>query len=370
MTVNISKPAINVREKLSELDKPTGIAGEAMLRAETPQEQFNLIGAGRRNLIINGAMQVAQRGTTGTKAADGWSNGYLSLDRWGVYYNDTVLSQEDTIIDGRYVKALKVASGSGDNARPYVYQKIEGGSRLLGGGQPYSLSFWAKAPNGGSWQVEHRYSTNASAGSGEVTSTIKDGFAPSSDWTYYKFEGIVSVDTSQNYTRDGGIWFEPDGASAADGRNEQLWLAEVQLELGKVATPFEHRSYGEELALCQRYFYQVGKAGTASTLSNYGFCRGGGYLEYVYVTIPRPVFMRSAPAVSGGGVLRGTTFTGGYTTKSVSVTTSNLLGFDNVGSESAVSGIRLEFDSDWTTGDEVIISDHDGTGFISFDAEL
>ena len=64
MTVNVSKPVVNVREKLAELDKPTGIAGEAMLRAETPQEQFNLIGAGRRNLIINGAMRVAQRATS------------------------------------------------------------------------------------------------------------------------------------------------------------------------------------------------------------------------------------------------------------------------------------------------------------------
>ena len=46
MTVKITKPEINVREQLNELKKPTGVAGEAMLRAETPQEQFNLIGAG------------------------------------------------------------------------------------------------------------------------------------------------------------------------------------------------------------------------------------------------------------------------------------------------------------------------------------
>ena len=62
MTVNVTRDAINVREKLAELDKPTGIAGEAMLRAETPQEQFNLIGAGRRNLIINGENKISQRG--------------------------------------------------------------------------------------------------------------------------------------------------------------------------------------------------------------------------------------------------------------------------------------------------------------------
>ena len=66
MVVKVSKPELNLREKISELDKPSGIAGEAMLRAETPQEQQALIGAGRRNLIINGDFRVAQRATTYT----------------------------------------------------------------------------------------------------------------------------------------------------------------------------------------------------------------------------------------------------------------------------------------------------------------
>ena len=61
MVVKVSKPELNLREKISELDKPSGVAGEAMLRAETPQEQFNLIGAGRRNLIINGDFEVSSK---------------------------------------------------------------------------------------------------------------------------------------------------------------------------------------------------------------------------------------------------------------------------------------------------------------------
>ena len=69
MTVKVSKPAINVREELADLRKPTGIAGEAMLRAETPQEQFNLIGAGRRNYALNGNFTVSQRGDYSTAAS-------------------------------------------------------------------------------------------------------------------------------------------------------------------------------------------------------------------------------------------------------------------------------------------------------------
>ena len=61
MVVKVSKPEINVREKISELDKPSGTAGQAMLAAETPQEQQALVGVGRRNMIINGAMQFDEK---------------------------------------------------------------------------------------------------------------------------------------------------------------------------------------------------------------------------------------------------------------------------------------------------------------------
>lgn len=78
MAVKFTKPEINIAEKVAELDKPSGIAGEAMLRADTVAEQQALIGVGRRNLIINGSMQVAQRGTTFGST----TNNVYTLDRW------------------------------------------------------------------------------------------------------------------------------------------------------------------------------------------------------------------------------------------------------------------------------------------------
>ena len=91
MVVKVSKPEINVREKISELDKPSGIAGQAMLAAETPQEQFNLIGAGRRNMIHNGAYASCQRGKGATVIT---SNGYYATDRmsflWKLWQGLTV----------------------------------------------------------------------------------------------------------------------------------------------------------------------------------------------------------------------------------------------------------------------------------------
>ena len=54
MTVRVSKPEFNLREKLSELEKPVGLKGSELLKSETAQDARNLVGAGRRNIIING----------------------------------------------------------------------------------------------------------------------------------------------------------------------------------------------------------------------------------------------------------------------------------------------------------------------------
>ena len=76
MTVRVSKPEFNLREKLSELDKPSGLKGNELLRSDTTQEARDLVSAGRRNLVINGAMNLAQRGTSSTTA------GMYTVDRF------------------------------------------------------------------------------------------------------------------------------------------------------------------------------------------------------------------------------------------------------------------------------------------------
>ena len=147
-----------------------------------------------------------------------------------------------------------------------------------------------------------------------------------------------------------------------DSTSNDFYITGVQLEVGKVATPFEHRSYGEELALCQRYYYQVGKE-SGSYMSNVGFARGG-YLNLVYATVGFPTEMRTTPTLGYGGTFEGVTYSGGYS----AVTTTGPVVGDGRGKK--VGGLRVEFPSNWTAGDEVLIKDSDGTGFISYDAEL
>ena len=58
MTVRVNKQPFNIREKLSELERPIGVKGNELMGAETAQDARDLVSAGRKNLIINGAMTV------------------------------------------------------------------------------------------------------------------------------------------------------------------------------------------------------------------------------------------------------------------------------------------------------------------------
>ena len=249
MTVKVSKPAINVREELADLRKPTGVAGEAMLRAETPQEQFNLIGAGRRNLLINGDFEVSQRGDYASATAT--LNNQYSLDRWSLALSSvtgTVQHNEVVLPNGTKTMAMKIAGTSTNTSIGYVgaRQVIED-FRVLSG-QVVTASMWVRT-NLSSLTFRHDSTTN-----------FGDYVTPDGEWHYhtatYQMPTITSAGRLTNETTLAIINYTGSaGGGVTSG--EYFEVAQVQLELGKVATPFEHRSYGEELALCQRYFETV-----------------------------------------------------------------------------------------------------------------
>ena len=285
MTVNVSKPAINVREKLAELDKPTGIAGEAMLRAETPQEQFNLIGAGRRNLIINGDFQVSQRGDYSSATAVSDSNYYL--DRWqvwsGVSATLTHISANQPN-GGSLTKSAKVTATSSATSDLRLLQRVEFPSNY--GGQTVTLSAWIKtnSPNCRMYFYNDAY----------LTSTETDPVTPDEEWHYVTLSIVVASGLS-NFIPIIGI----DGSTSSTvsiSSGEYFEITGVQLELGKVATPFEHRSYGEELALCQRYYYKGGVIGGRAGISA-GYTSSSTSVRWTFVT---PSNMRATPTYSAG----------------------------------------------------------------------
>jgi len=331
MTVRVEKPSINVREKLAELDKPTGIAGEAMLRAETPQEQFNLIGAGRKNFIQNGAMGVSQRGTSFALTANNYT-----LDRWrstvdGTFADlDLTVSQSTDAPEG-FQKSLKVevvtAEGTVSTEGYAVEQRVEAQNLYMldygtSNAKSLTLSFWVKSAVAGKYGINLRahdggdgyhtsYTINAADTWEYKTVYIKgntlSGAAIVNDngiglWIrWYLINGSTSSTVDQWTT---GSSSSPTGCADWNASGNDWYITGVQLELGKVATPFEHRSYGEELALCQRYCV-VYKATAASgdEITSYGN-RGNFGIGFAHnssnpvtwTTMPVP--MRSLPAVT------------------------------------------------------------------------
>ena len=299
MVVKVSKPELNLREKISELDKPSGVAGEAMLRAETPQEQFNLIGAGRRNIIINGAMQVAQRGTSATTIA---SNTYDTCDRFLQEFPPaewSVNSTQETDAPAGFDYSLKLAATSGatlaaDNYMiPFEYRTEGYDASRLGWGtteaKDVTLSFWIKSNRTGIYTVDFTMQ-----GSGTNPFIARQYTINSANTWEYKTITIPAHTTATNVNTDSTnafsiFWWALSGSTFNSGEIVKPWGAQtpanrapgtsatiasgdywqmtgVQMEVGKFATPFEHRLFGEELALCQRY-YQLNISNTAFTNS-------------------------------------------------------------------------------------------------------
>jgi hypothetical protein len=289
MAVKFTKPEINVREKLAELDKPSGIAGEAMLRAETVAEQQALIGVGRRNLLINGDFKVSQRGTSFTALSNGSA---YTCDRWKWEGsgNMAVTIEQSADAPNYFDKSIKVTVTTAESSiaatefNQLLYQ-IEGQDIAplaygTGDAKPMVFSFWVKSSVTGSFP----FSVQNQNGSRVFPSRYTVNNA--NTWEYKTIS--ISGDTGGTWNTSGNalglrftfLWVSGSTYTGgiADGgwkatsvyanltstytapintANATLQITGVQMEVGKVATPFEHRSYGEELALCERYYQRV-----------------------------------------------------------------------------------------------------------------
>ena len=300
MVVKVSKPEINVREKISELDKPSGTAGQAMLAAETVAEQQVLIGLSNRNLILNGDFQVFQRGTSSTSA------GYQTVDRWRNAHGGLGAATQSHTEDGpsfaghrNSYKILSTATTGSvpAGADPWVKYEVESRDieclNLHLWKKELTLSFWIKTNKPG----QHSISLNSGDFSSnvftvpynisgtewqKVTVTFPPPPAnlPSGSTGLRLYWSLGAGSTYQQALSDTNRWvsagkYEVVGNTRIAGVNGAfIQIAGVQLELGKVATPFEHRSYGQELALCERYYEKLSETNTLETLIGLGVMWG------------------------------------------------------------------------------------------------
>jgi hypothetical protein len=322
MTVKITKPEINIREKIAELDKPSGIAGEAMLRAETVAEQQALIGVGRRNLIINGAMNVSQRGTTFDK--DSFTGAkYYSLDRFHIQSDipscDHTTTQTTDAPEG-FSHSLKYTQDTTASTYPAYSSQYHRFRHHLEGqdckqlqNKPCVLSFWVKssivgkfdvaifAPNSSSNHMVLPYNIHSAntwekkelsfIGPAEITA---GAVTLSLDLQWQLARSGTSYQTSATNVWGATNLSSPDSTDAIIKTAGATWqITGIQLELGKVATPFEHRSYGEELALCQRYYQRI-TGGGYTWITEVQRHNSTGFRSVLHLPVP----LRVVPSIS------------------------------------------------------------------------
>ena len=244
-----------------------------------------------RNLIINGAMQVAQRGTSYT-----YSSGnaiYTTVDRftqayygsWGSNHSEitqetdapdgfiysqkikALLSQDYSSVLGSWIQysfenqdiqALQNGNGVKDfTVSLWLKSNKTGNVTISVEGQSYSYSTYVSISSAATWEYKTVTFSATTLGvgidyTGDPTGDdfrLKVGLGSNGSW-------LVDVDDQWNDKSTNRGVLSPQQTNFQAAINDYLQITGVQLEVGSEATPFEHRSYGDELARCQRY-YQV-----------------------------------------------------------------------------------------------------------------
>ena len=292
MTVRANKPAFSIREKLKELQKPIGLKGSELMRAETAQEARDLVSAGRKNLIINGELQIWQRGTSISAT---YSSRPYTADMIRIYNvnsgSGATFSRDTDVPSEEFAYSLK-RDTNGYNGHSEINLPVElnqpGSYSPFVPGETYTFSYWAKSDSTWVNICRARWSTSVSSGT-YVSDKLIKGHSGGGGW-----EKVIHQFTMD--TDPGSATF----FSILIGRNNPHvgvnYFTGFQLERGKNATEFEHRSYGEELALCQRYYQQDNipdnNVGPWFTVID------GLGSSYYRCTIFLPTPMRIAPSVS------------------------------------------------------------------------
>jgi len=236
-----------------------------------------------RNLVINGAMQVWQRNLTQT------STGYGCVDRWkNTVSGTTTFSQDTASLPTGFEYALRWTTGA-SSSYGQSRQYLETSTVKILRGRTLTASSYVKVSGSYSGYVtwEIAYSTTSDSAAGNT-------------WVQLTETSVVTAsasDASSDYKRISCNVAIPSNAvglyigivpSATQASGQWVSVTGVQLEVGDVATPFEHESYGDTLAKCQRY-YQKAVFGADFEGANSTFYAGAYAL---------PVSMRATPTLS------------------------------------------------------------------------
>ena len=294
-----------------------------------------------RNLIVNGGMKLAQR----SNSAAITGAGYHTVDRFKTVANSSMsyavtMSQENDNPDGlgKSVKLLTTTAKTPSGSENYILRYIGEEQDISGAGlgtsscKQLTVSFSVKTNKTGTHGFQiYLYGNQPNMTVAYTVSSANTWERKTITLPTYTTSYTHGADNAQGFMIDWNLSSGPDdimapynwatGSSAARGVTGQVnmldtvgnyfQLTNVQLEIGDTATSFEHRSYQDELAHCQRYFYKISAAasGTGShkhigTMQYYG----GQYPYGKMLDLPVP--MRTIPTGSFTGDIRAWTASG------------------------------------------------------------
>ena len=286
-----------------------------------------------RNLMINGAMQVAQRGTSNTGVTSG---GYLNVDRfkYTLSSSGTFTISQSSIAPEGFATSIGIECTTADASPNYLFietplegQDLQTLKKGTSNAESITFSFYVRSSKTGTYQLTVRDNDNSrqigatytidAANTwerkiitfpGDTTGTLDNDNAKSMEMEWWLASGSTynsgavptAWEAQANGDRAAGLTVNI-GASTSDN----FYITGIQMEVGEQATPFEHRSFGDELARCQRYFLNY-----ADVRNDYGMTgdlgTGSMYNSTVLMCCIRfPIEMRTAPTMTHGS---GTSF--------------------------------------------------------------
>ena len=286
-------------------------------------------GLSNRNLIINGAMTVAQRGTSATASN---AVAYLTLDRWEYSYGDgtsnefsTWTMSQDSDAPSGFSNSTKficttAASAPSTLTAAMVQQKFEGQDLqqiqfAKSGAKTLTASFYIKSNKTGNIGVQLFAQDDSTINSQLVSINTANTwefktvtFSPKTSGTEIPNDNTLGLRIRFVFEYNTGRAFGTSDTWAAKQTNSQLvpagtsarvstandtfFLAGTQFEIGDVATPFEHEDFGTTLAKCQRYFFRAADTGERFQVST--IYNSSNYWSTFYF----PVSMRANPTIS------------------------------------------------------------------------
>jgi hypothetical protein len=194
------------------------------------------------NILINGGFDIAQRGTT----ISGIGSAKYTLDRWKATSSgaDSTVTQ---VSGATYPKALRL-TGAGSTSGTYLQQRVESANSRHLAGQTATFSVYLRASTAKTVEFSIGYASGGTDTFSGTTGIASANFSVTTTDTKFTWTGSIpsaattGIQVELKISSQGSAWYEASNA---------------KLEIGSTATDFEYRSYGEELAMCQRYYQKT-----------------------------------------------------------------------------------------------------------------